>query len=428
MSYQPNEDRRWSYEDYETNRARTRRSPLGVIGIVLLVLLVVAIIGLSIFGVSALLQDKSAALFGRGSASGEPASSLEPESSQSEPAAEASSAPGSRASSPEQSLTIIDRPSATEEQASGELTTVEIVERVRPAVVGVLVYTQKSSISPSGWGSGIIMSEDGYILTNAHMVSDATAVSVELDNGDSYVADVIGYDTKTDLAVMKIDAEGLTPAEFGNSDELRVGERVVVIGNPGGRELAGSAAQGIVSGVNRSIYADSYSTSYIQTDAAINPGNSGGALANAYGQVVGISSARLASYDYENICFAIPINEAKPIVDDLIENGRVTGRAKIGFSGQAINEALSQINNIPVGIYVWSIEAESDLATKDVQRGDILTHFNGERIETFTQLGNLLAEYKPGDTVTLTFYRSTRGTVGTERTFEIEAVLQEDVG
>ena len=203
---------------------------------------------------------------------------------------------------------------------------------MRPSIVGITVYTQKSSISPSGWASGIIMSEDGYILTNAHVVSNAAAVSVELDNGESYVADVIGYDTKTDLAVMKIDAEGLTPAEFGNSDELRVGERVVVIGNPGGRELSGSAAQGIVSGVNRSLSADSYSTSYIQTDAAINPGNSGGALANAYGQVVGISSARLASYDYENICFAIPINTAKPIVEQIKATGSFT-RAYLGITG-----------------------------------------------------------------------------------------------
>ena len=392
-------------------------------------LLLIAIIGLSIFGVYTMLNGKEVPLFGR-SSSEEPSSAVEPvEPSSEAPAAQSSEAPVSEPSSG-QSLTIVDRPSseAPRVQENGELSTAEIVERVRPSVVGVAIYTSKSTISPSGSGSGIIMSEDGYIITNAHVVSNATAVSVELDDGDSYPAEVIGYDTKTDLAVIKIDAYGLTPAEFGNSDELRVGERAIVVGNPGGMVLAGSATQGIISGINRALSSDGYSTSYIQTDAAINPGNSGGALVNAYGQVVGVSSAKIADVDYEGICFAIPINEAKPIIDDLIENGRVTGRAKIGFSGQAITEALSQINNIPVGIYVWSVESTSDLATKDVQRGDILTHVDGERIETFAQLSGILQQHRPGDTVTLTFYRSTRGVTGTERTFDVDVVLMEDAG
>ncbi len=427
---QNNDERRWSYEDYESNRERSRsRSPLAGIGIALLILVLLAIIGLSVYGVYTFTRNNDlfpAAPESQPSESVSESAASE-ESSEASPAEESSSAPAVMAPGEDEPLTIYDRASKEEEEG-GELSSVEIVERVKPSIVYITIYSNYDTIRPAGAGSGIIMSEDGYIITNAHVVSSAAAVDVELSNGDSYPAEIVGYDERTDIGVIKIDATDLPVAEFGNSDELRVGERVLTFGNPGGSILAGSVAQGIVSGINRSLSSDSYATSYIQTDAAINPGNSGGALVNAYGQVVGICSAKIVKTSYESIAFAIPINEAQPIINDLIRFGHVTGRAKIGITGQAINETLSQLNGIPTGIYVFSAEEGSDIEEKGIQRGDIITYVDGERVETFTQLGNYLASHKPGDVATLTIFRPGYGAGRTEETFDIDVVLMEDAG
>ena len=223
-------------------------------------------------------------------------------------------------------LSLENRPAADEEEyTDGVLSTEEIAAKVRPSVVGIQTYRTEYPMQVYGTGSGIIMSEDGYIVTNAHVVSGATGgILVILDNNEEYEAEVVGIDEKTDVAVIKIDASNLTAAEFGNSDELVVGERIVAIGNPTGMNLAGSVTQGIVSGLKRLISVTNEETNEtiemeaIQVDAAINPGNSGGALINKYGQVVGINSSKLSSTQIEGIGFAIPISTAKPIVDDLI--------------------------------------------------------------------------------------------------------------
>ena len=199
-------------------------------------------------------------------------------------------------------LNIQDTPSDSDTTVSsdGKLSDKEIIKKVSPAVVGIECYAFGNSFTPSSSGSGIIMTADGYIVTNAHVVEDAAGITVVLENGDAYAAELIGADSDTDLAVLKIEASNLTYAEFGNSDELERGDRVIAIGNPGGTVLAGSTTGGMVSGLNRNINSSSpYSTSYIQVDAAINPGNSGGALVNEYGQVVGINSAKIAETDYE---------------------------------------------------------------------------------------------------------------------------------
>lgn len=327
-------------------------------------------------------------------------------------------------------LNIQDTPSDSDTTVSsdGKLSDKEIIKKVSPAVVGIECYAFGNSFTPSSSGSGIIMTANGYIVTNAHVVEDAAGITVVLENGDAYAAELIGADSDTDLAVLKIEASNLTYAEFGNSDELERGDRVIAIGNPGGTVLAGSTTGGMVSGLNRNINSSSpYSTSYIQVDAAINPGNSGGALVNEYGQVVGINSAKIAETDYEGIGFAIPINEALPIIQELMQYGHVTGRAALGIQGYMINEAVAAMRRMPVGFGIEAVDPSSDLASKNVVAGDIITYINDKQVTSYDVLANELAEFKPGDTVKLTIYRSS-SSGGAGRSFEVNVVLIESAG
>ncbi len=310
----------------------------------------------------------------------------------------------------------------------GSLTTAQIQKKVRPSVVGVIKYQAAYPFTAAGEGSGIIMSADGYIVTNAHVVSDADEIGVVLANGEDYVAQLVGIDTKTDLAVLKIEAENLSYAEFGNSDQLEVGEKAVAIGYPGGIEFGGSTTEGIISGLNRVVKSSDgtgNAITYIQTDAAINPGNSGGALINRFGQVIGINSAKVSNVDYEGIGFAIPINEAKPIIDELMENGRVTGRVKIGITVQPVTEALSKLNDVPQGVRIISIEADSDAAAKNLMVGDIITKINEQEIYSNSDVATALEGLTPGQTIRMTIYRKT--STGSQKTFEVNVELQEDV-
>ena len=327
-------------------------------------------------------------------------------------------------------LNIQDTPSDSDTTVSsdGKLSDKEIIKKISQAVVGIECYAFGNSFTPSSSGSGIIMTADGYIVTNAHVVEDAAGITVVLENGDAYAAELIGADSDTDLAVLKIEASNLTYAEFGNSDELERGDRVIAIGNPGGTVLAGSTTGGMVSGLNRNINSSSpYSTSYIQVDAAINPGNSGGALVNEYGQVVGINSAKIAETDYEGIGFAIPINEALPIIQELMQYGHVTGRAALGIQGYMINEAVAAMRRMPVGFGIEAVDPSSDLASKNVVAGDIITYINDKQVTSYDVLANELAEFKPGDTVKLTIYRSS-SSGGAGRSFEVNVVLIESAG
>ena len=320
--------------------------------------------------------------------------------------------------------------------SDGVLTGEEIAEKVRPSIVSIVTYAPTTSygsygdttlpFQASGLGSGIIMTSDGYIITNAHVIEGAYGVKVILENEDEYEAEVVGMDTKTDLAVIKINAENLTYAEFGDSTQLNQGETVYVFGNPYGLSLANSMTKGIVSAINRQLQGESYTINSIQTDAAINPGNSGGALVNEYGQVVGINSAKIAETDYEGIGFAIPISEAKPIVDELIQYGYVTGRVKLGVEVVVIDEILAKYNNIPAGVMIMSINDESSFTDTNVAVGDVLVEVNGEAVSDTEQLASLLSEYEPGDQVKLKFYRRQQN--GIEKYYEVTVPLIEDRG
>lgn len=309
----------------------------------------------------------------------------------------------------------------------------DIAAKLTPSVVCIQNYqvtqnygfmqtdTSDSSVSPAGEGSGIIMSEDGYIITNAHVVEGATSLKVITSDGETYEAQLIGSDTVTDLAVVKIDATGLTAAEFGSSEDLRVADKVMAIGNPGGHELSSSVTIGYVSALNRAIANNTtgYTMEYIQTDAAINPGNSGGALINEYGQVVGINSAKISATGYEGLGFAIPIDTAQPIISDLIQYGYVKDRAVLGISGQFIDSMTGRFYGLPQGEYVAQLNS-SEAQASGLQVGDVITAIDGQQLDSESTLRSAILSKKPGDTVTLQVYRS-----ATQQSATVELKLSE---
>ena len=278
-------------------------------------------------------------------------------------------------------------------------------DKVIPSTV--LVITQSGETQ--GTGTGIFATEDGYIITNSHVILNSKSVSVQVKtyDGELHDAVVVGFDKTTDLAVLKIDGTGYMPAEFGDSDDLRMGQWVVAIGNPGGEQFSGSITRGVISGLNRSV--GSYSSNgmtYIQTDAAINPGNSGGALVNAEGEVVGINSAKIAVSGVEGIGFAIPINSAKPILDELAKKGRVV-RPYIGAS--LVDKDIANRYGFDIdlhdGIFVMKVWEGSPSAKAGLRPGDIILKFNGEKIDKVVELRGKLAELKVGDSVDVVVLR-----------------------
>lgn len=317
--------------------------------------------------------------------------------------------------------------------SAGELLTpAQVAAKVRPSIVSVVTVDNLNYMSQnSGEGSGIIIRSDGYIVTNSHVIGDSSKyeVSVITSDGTTYDAKVVGYDVRSDLAVLKIDATGLLECELGDSSQLVLGDYVVAIGNPGGRQFAGSVTMGIVSGVDRIIDTeDTESTSamrYIQTDAAINPGNSGGALVNMYGQVIGVNTAKISATGYEGMGFAIPSTKVKEIVSDLISYGYVEGRVKLGITCVTISSAYEN-QGIPAGLQIYDINSDSDMNGK-AQKYDIITHCDGKRITELSQLQDIMFEKNAGDTVKLTIYRPASTTSQSE-TFDIEVKLLKDTG
>ena len=309
----------------------------------------------------------------------------------------------------------ISSPSATSTSANDGLSGEEIYAKVSPSVVSIQAVNLTSG--EGGTGSGVIMSADGYIITNNHVVVDENTgvqqdkITVYMSDGTSFPAEVIGLDEQTDLAVLKIGPAGttLTPAEFGDSNSLLVGEEVYAIGSPGGLDLANTITGGHISALNRDITIDDRVMSLIQTDAAINPGNSGGALINKYGQVIGITSAKLGISYYEGLGFAIPMDTVKPIVDELIQNGYIAGRPQIGISGQNVSEQQSAAYGIPQGVRVINVDSRSNAAAAGVQANDIITGINGTEVTDMDGVNAVKDELSAGDKITLTLYRMSTG-------------------
>lgn len=309
---------------------------------------------------------------------------------------------------------------ATVDNGKKVLTTPEIAKKVGPSVVGVInktkVQPQKfydpfsgryyyynnqqgengSDVVEQGSGSGVIITTSGYIVTNQHVIDNATEISVILNSGEEYSAKLVGQDTKTDIAVLKIDTDKeLTAATLGDSSAVEVGELAVAIGNPLGQEFAGTTTQGIISAVNRTMTIENRTYNLLQTDAAINSGNSGGALINQYGEVIGINSVKLSQTGVEGLGFAIAISEVKPIIDDLISNGYVKGRPLVGIT----------VAETRYGLFVSGVSAGTGAEAAGLKEGDMISKVDGQAVKSSEELNKIRDTKKPGDTLKFTIMR-----------------------
>lgn len=313
-------------------------------------------------------------------------------------------------------------------------TAVGVAQKVLPSIVGINVTYSVNSIFYSGQGtasasgSGVIISKDGYILTNNHVVNSSSSssfyelgkankITVKLYNDDTeYEAEIVGTDEQTDLAVIKIDKDDLTAAELGDSDSVQVGEFCMAIGNPLG--LGTTVTDGIVSAVNREVTDEDGNTyTAIQTNAAINSGNSGGALVNSQGQVIGINTLKVSGEGVEGVGFAIPINSTKDIYQQLIEYNKVK-RPYLGIGGIEVDDETAKANNLTVGIYVKTLETFSAAEKAGIRVGDVIVKADGKDVETMDELNEIKNAKKIGDKMTLTIWRN-------GKTQDIEVTLQE---
>lgn len=288
------------------------------------------------------------------------------------------------------------------------MTAPEIFQKVVPSAVSITTSIQSYGQVGTGTGTGIIMSEDGYIITNNHVVDGATSIQVTTNDGQVYDAEVVGTDENTDIAVIKVNATGLTAAEFGDSSSLVTGEPAYAIGNPLGIQFAETMTGGMISAPSREVTIDKYVMNLIQVDAAINPGNSGGPLVNSQGQVVGVVNAKIMtsnSNDVEGIGFAIPIETALSVANDLIEYGYVTNRPTLGVSVQSLSQQEAMLYRLEPGVTVVEVTPGGGAEKAGVQVGDKIVAFNGVEVESFSELNYEKDKCESGDTVTLTVER-----------------------
>lgn len=287
----------------------------------------------------------------------------------------------------------------------GALSLQAIYQKAIPSVASIICQSRSGSAT----GTGIIMTEDGYVITNYHVIDGAEQIQVLLHDETVYAAELIGGDEPTDLAVLKIQASGLVPAEFGDSDVLQVGDQVVAIGDPLGTELRGTMTDGIISAINRDLKIDGRYMTLIQTNAALNSGNSGGPLINCYGQVVGINTVKMSGYTstatVEGLGFAIPVRIAKPVVDELISQGYISGRPAIGIEGMTLDVRTQFFYNLPAGVVITAVEKGADAEARGLMTDDVIVSFNGSRITTMEGLSTAKEGCTAGDTAQLVIYR-----------------------
>ena len=316
---------------------------------------------------------------------------------------------------------------ASKPEVENALTVSQIYNNVSPSVVGIYVYNYEDGISATA--TGVVYSQEGYIITNDHIYDNIPAAKFKIYTHDKkmYSAEYFAGDTRSDLAVLKItDANGATfkPAQFGNSKESVVGESVIAIGRPNGATNPSIASEGIISIVSTRVSTtSSYTSSLIQTDCAINPGSSGGALCNIYGQVIGITSAKLVGSEYDGVGYAIPTTTVKKVVDSLIKHKTVKNRARLGISYLHIDELTAEISELPCGLKIAAIDQSSDLYGKSVEINDIITHINGTPITDSNIILDIIDNSLPGDTLDLKIY-----SVNTKKTVDITVKLLEDKG
>ena len=287
----------------------------------------------------------------------------------------------------------------------GALSLQEIYMENIPSVVSIICNSHGSSST----GTGVILSENGYIVTNAHVVEDAVSVSVLLTDNRQFYATLIGSDEVSDLAVLRIEATDLIPAKFGDSGALRVGDTVAAIGDPLGVEFRGTYTNGIVSAINRDVELEGRTMTLIQTNAALNTGNSGGPLINCYGQVVGINTMKIGAFasasGVEGLGFAIPSTTVKDVVDQLVKQGYVSGRPTLGIRGEALPDLYQYFHHLPAGLLISSVEYDSDAYKVGIQKGDLLLSIGGTRVTSYDELRSALFAYQVGDTVEVVIFR-----------------------
>ena len=293
--------------------------------------------------------------------------------------------------------------------ANGTFTSEGVYREIVPSVVSIRASVSKDGSRQSA-GSGIILTNDGYIVTNEHVITGAYVIKAMTTDGEVYDLMLVGKDTKTDLAVLKMvtDKKDFKPAQLGNSDDIIIGERVYAIGYSGG-VFSNTFTGGYVSGLNRTLQLNqnSYEMNYIQTDASVNPGNSGGPLVNEYAQVIGINNFKYTGInsDLENLTFAISINEAIPVINDIIKTGYVTGRPRVGITYTPVSPEVASQSGRIAGLYIAEVAEDCDIASKDIQPGDIITRVNGKEVYSSQTVLDALEGYGPGDTATAVVVR-----------------------
>ena len=312
--------------------------------------------------------------------------------------------------SPNTTMQLQQSPEAAAQ--TGELSLQEIYSRNIPSVVSITCTLSSGTSS----GTGVVLSAQGYLVTNAHVIADAKAISVLLTDGRQLSACVVGSDTVSDLAVLHVDADDLTEAQFGDSDSLQVGDTVVAIGDPLGVDLRGTMTDGIISAINRDVQVGGVTMNLIQTNAALNSGNSGGPLINRFGQVIGINTMKISAFTdksgVEGLGFAIPSATVKEIVEQLLNYGYVPGRPTLGLAVEELSQFYHRFYRLPAGLYVTSVTVGGAASNAGVQAGDILVRIDGESLSSAEDLTKILSTHAVGDTVELYLYRSGReGTV-----------------
>lgn len=300
-----------------------------------------------------------------------------------------------------------------------ELSLQELYDQCSKSIVAIKGY--QDGVDGYYWGSGIILSKDGLILTNTHVIENCDTASVTLFDNSSYAATLVGADSTSDIAVLRIEATGLTPASFGDSAELAIGDQVAAIGNPLGETFRMTLTDGIISAIDRGISYNGHSMTLLQTNTAINEGNSGGALFNMYGQVIGVTNMKMmSSYSsIEGIGFAIPSSTIAAVADSLMQYGEVRGRTAIGVTVGAIPENVTSHYDLPTGLYVSAVEEKSDAAAKGIQQGDIITAVNGNPASATSDILTVKNTLSVGDTITFTIWRD-------GETFDVDVILVDE--
>ena len=398
-----NQNLPWDDSIYGTGRTHPRKSHGGAIA-----LLLILVIFLS--GVVAFLSIMNVRLLNQ--LSDQPNPKDHPmvfsQQSSTEPSEDSATYPtkGTEPDPDRDQIDLIPTPQSQENipQENG-LSLQEIYVRNLPSVVSI---TSQSSTGTST-GTGVILTEDGYIITNCHVVEDARTITVRLYDDSTYTAMLVGDDEVSDLAVLYIDADTLTPAQFGDSESLRVGDVVVAIGDPLGQQFSGSMTDGIVSAINRNVSVNGRIMTLIQTNAALNSGNSGGPLINCYGQVIGINTMKIGifadSAGVEGIAFAIPTATVRDVAEQLIRQGYVSGRPLLGIECNEVTSYYQQFYNLPAGIRVVTVNDGGPADAAGLITGDIILSLNGTRVTTLDSLNGVLYAHKVGDTVQLAVYR-----------------------